>query len=104
MDYEQSIDEVAAFWNLPSEEVASAIADVKRSLKEMAEAFWDIAKRISDIWEAVQDYEKEDNSFSGTGQPVSLIEFLCLINEAHRLAIEEDKKPPDCKAIEQRRK
>lgn len=104
MDYEQSIDDVAAFWNLPSAEVASAIADVKRSLKEMAEAFWDIAKRISDIWEAVQDYEKGDNSFSGTGQPVSLIEFLCLINEAHRLAIEEDKKPPDRKVIELRRK
>lgn len=104
MDYEQSIDEVAALWDLSSEEIASAIAGVKRSLKEIAEAFWDIAKRIGDIWEAVQDYKKEDNNFSGTGQPVSLREFLCLINEAHRLAIEEDKKPPDRKVIEPRRK
>lgn len=91
MDYEQSIDEVAAFWNLSSDEVESAIAGVKRSLKEIASALWDLMKQISDICEAVQDYKKEDLSISGTGKPVSLKEFLCLINEAHRIAIEEDK-------------
>lgn len=104
MDYEQSIDEVAAFWNLSSDELESAITGVKRSLKEIANALWDLVKQISDICEAVQDYKKEDQRFSGTGKPVSLKEFLCLINEAHRLAIEEDKKPPDRKIINSHRK
>ncbi|MDT2565146.1 hypothetical protein AUF12_05345 [Enterococcus avium] len=104
MDYEQSIDEVAAFWNLSCDEVASAIAGVKRSLKEIANALWDLAKQISENWETVQDREKEDHSISGTGQPMSLKEFLCIMNEAHRLAIEEDKKPPDRKAFKSYRK
>lgn len=104
MGYEHSVDEVAAFWNLSSDEVESAIAGVKRSLKEIANALWDLMKQINDIWEAVQDYEKKDQSISGTGKPLSLKEFLCLMNEAHRLAIEEDKKPPDRKAFKSYRK
>lgn len=104
MENEPTIDEFAAFWNLSSEEIACAIAGIKRSFKEIASVLRDLAKRINDICEAVQDYEKQDQSFFGTGQTVSLREFLCLINEAHRLAIEEDKKPPDRKIVEPYRK
>lgn len=104
MGNEHSVDEVAAFWNLSSDEVDNAIAGVKSSLKEIANAFWDLAKLISNTWDAVQDCEKEDHSIFGTGQPMSLKEFLCLMNQTYRLAIEEDKKPPDRKAFKSYRK
>lgn len=96
MDKEQAIIDYAVLYNLP-------VADVRDALNKVTEALINIAGAMRELVKRAAETIRERESMIATGltieQPAILFKYLYLLKVAHRFAIEEDKKPPDKRAI-----
>lgn len=96
MDKEQAIIAYAVLYNLPVADVQDALDKVTEALTSIADAMRELVKRAS---ETIRERESMIATGLPIDQPAILCKYLYLLKVAHRLPIEEDKKPPDKRAI-----
>nr|DAY95606.1 MAG TPA: Proline/betaine transporter, CYTOPLASMIC, COILED-COIL, ANTIPARALLEL, TWO-STRANDED [Caudoviricetes sp.] len=78
-----------------------SMEDAATSIQKFCEVFGAIIDGIENFYELVkariEEIKQEIAELQQTEETITLHEFIYLMNEAHRQAIEEDKKPPDSK-------
>lgn len=76
-----------------------SMEDAAASIQRFCEAFGAISDVVESLYEAVkariEEIKQEIAELQGTRKTITLHDFICLMNEAYRKAIDEDKKPPD---------
>lgn len=99
MENQKAVEQIAISCGVSMDEAASAIqifCQVFETLRDGIKSLYELAKA------RIEEIKQEIEELNGTGKSMTLYDFICLMNEAHRLAIEEDKKPPDSRpAIKQ---
>lgn len=92
MENQEAVEQIALSCSVSMEDAAT-------SIQKFCQAFEMLRDGIKSLYEIVkariEEIKQEIEELRGTGKVISLHDFICLMNEAHRRALDEDKKPPD---------
>lgn len=95
MENQEAIEQLANAYGISAQDAANLIQRFCAAVGSVKEAIMDIFEALRS---SIEEIWTEIDAKNETGAPMSLCEFICLMNEAHRRAIEEEKKPPDSKS------
>lgn len=97
MDQELMIDELAVTCNVSRAEIVHAVAQIKSTFQNLANALQELADRMQRLFELIEIQDVETFKSKSNDKSILFIEILNKIKKAHCFAIEEEKKPPDSK-------